>query len=86
MKFLIAAVFLLVLSGCNTPVHPNASDNRKGYLAGCDTGYWRAGALLRRYNKDEALYDTSPVYREAWEKGFTTCYERQKGIDERSRL
>ncbi len=77
MKTLSAAILLLALSACNTPVHPNAPDFDKGYLAGCDTGYWRAGALLRRYNKDEALYDASQIYREAWDKGFTTCYEAE---------
>ncbi len=55
MKLLAVSALLIILSVCNTPVHPNEPDDRKGYLAGCDTGYWRAGALLRRYNKDEAL-------------------------------
>ncbi len=77
MKLLAVSALLIILSACNTPVHPNEPDDRKGYLAGCDTGYWRAGALLRRYNKDEALYDASPMYREAWDKGFTTCYEAE---------
>ena len=82
MKILITAGFLLVLSACNTPVHPNAPDDRKGYLAGCDTGYWRAGALLRRYNKDESLYDTSYEYRKAWDEGFFSCYRSEKGLDQ----
>ncbi len=77
MKLPAVLTALLALSACNTPVHPNASDFDKGYWAGCDTGYWRAGRLLRRYNKDEALYDASSIYREAWDKGFSTCYERE---------
>lgn len=65
MKILIAAGFLLVLAACNTPVHPNASDDEKGRAAGCDTGRWRAGEWSRRYNKDEELYQTSLEYRNA---------------------
>ncbi len=85
MKLPAILTALLALSACNTPVHPNEPDDRKGYLAGCDTGYWRAGALLRRYNKDEALYDASQIYREAWDDGFSTCYERQTIVDQLGR-
>ena len=82
MKPLTILTVLLVLSGCDTPVHPSEPDDRKGYLAGCDTGKWRAGDWTRRYNKDEESYQLSHDYRKAWDEGFFTCLRRLKGVDQ----
>ncbi len=82
MKLTMTLFALLALAGCATPVSPHASDTAKGLVAGCDTGYWRAGNWTTRYNKDEELYQNNDEYRKAWDKAYFRCYRREKGVDQ----
>lgn len=74
----VAALATVILTAC-------AEDSTKrGYTAGCTSGYADANHPLHSYMLPEHLrmnmasYETDEAYRTAWQKGYEECLRQEQ--------
>lgn len=78
VKMLVAAAFVAVgtLVVCGFTPAEAATPWEVGYHAGCRNGYADAG-FPGYQDKDKSLYNTDKSYRDAYDKGYSSCFEEK---------
>ena len=80
-KIFICSLIVMSLSACQAVVDAQVEKQvgnqpaqyKKGFRAGCNSGYAAAGNPYNKFTKNLNLYKNEELYKNGWDDGFIFC-------------